>query len=104
MRYWCLAETVLSGGGRARILRIYSPPPMTLARSNLTALLQQWSDGRADTIDQLFEAIYAELRKLAGSYVRRERRDHTLQATALVHEAFVKLIDQRRVKWQSRAH
>lgn len=103
MRFWWVDETLLSGTGRARILRIYCAS-MTVARSNLTALLQQWSDGRVDVIDPLFEAIYAELRKLAGSYIRRERRDHTLQATALVHEAFTKLIDQRRVKWQSRAH
>ena len=48
--------------------------------------------------------IYAELRKLAGSYLRRERPDHTLQPTALVHEAFLKLVDQRAVRWQNRAH
>src|SRR5262249_1120927 len=48
--------------------------------------------------------VYGELRRLAGSYMRRERQDHTLQATALVHEAYLKLVEQRSVNWQSRAH
>lgn len=73
-------------------------------RSEITQLLRQWSDGRQEALDRLLPEIYAELRKLASSYLRRERSDHTLQATALVHEAFLRLIDQRSVKWQSRAH
>ena len=48
--------------------------------------------------------VYGELRRLAGSYLRRERADHTLQSTALVHEAFIRLVDQREVHWKSRAH
>jgi len=74
------------------------------SRSEVTELLQQWSDGHKDAIDRLLPQIYAELRRLASSYLRRERHDHTLQATALVHEAFIKLIDQRAVRWQNRAH
>jgi DNA-directed RNA polymerase specialized sigma24 family protein len=74
------------------------------SRSEVTQLLQQWSDGRQDALDRLLPEIYAELRKLASSYLWHERRDHTLQATALVHEAFLKLVDQRAVRWQSRAH
>ena len=70
----------------------------------VTELLQQWSNGRNDARDQLFPVIYAELRRLAAGYMRHERVDHTLQPTALVHEAFLKLIDQRAVRWQSRAH
>ena len=54
--------------------------------------------------DQLFEAVYGELRRLAASHLRRERRDHTLSATALVHEAWLKLSDQNNQAWQNRAH
>ena len=73
-------------------------------RSQVTELLKQWTDGRQDALDQLIPRIYAELRKLASSYLRRERADHSLQPTALVHEAFLKLVDQRAVQWQNRAH
>jgi RNA polymerase sigma factor (TIGR02999 family) len=72
--------------------------------SDVTQLLQQWSDGRQEALDRLLPQIYAELRRLAAGYLWHERRDHTLQATALVHEAFVKLVDQRAVRWQNRAH
>src|SRR5205085_621696 len=78
-------------------------PHMT-DKSEVTQLLQQWGSGRQEALDRLLPEIYAELRKLAASYLRRERRDHTLQPTALVHEAFVKLVDQRAVRWQNRAH
>ena len=77
---------------------------MAVRRAEVTELLQQWSDGRQEALDQLLPAIYGELKRLAGSYLRRERPDHTLQATALVHEAFLKLVDQRDVRWQNRAH
>ena len=77
---------------------------MASAPSQVTQLLQQWSTGRDDARDRLFPVIYGELRRLAASYMRRERVDHTLQPTALVHEAFLKLVDQRAVQWQSRAH
>ena len=74
------------------------------SRTEVTELLQQWSEGRQDALDRLLPEVYSELRKLAASYLRRERREHTLQATALVHEAFLKLVDQRAVRWQNRAH
>jgi RNA polymerase sigma factor (TIGR02999 family) len=77
---------------------------MDPSRSEVTLLLQQWTEGREDALDRLMPEIYAELRRLASSYLRRERRDHTLQPTALVHEAFLKLVDQRAVRWQNRAH
>ena len=77
---------------------------MDPSRSEVTQLLQEWSNGRQDALDRLLPRIYAELRRLAASYLRRERREHTLQPTALVHEAFLKLIDQRAVRWQNRAH
>ena len=77
---------------------------MDVPHVEVTRLLQQWSVGRQDALDQLLPVIYAELRRLAAAYLRHERRDHTLQATALVHEAFLKLVDQRDVRWQNRAH
>jgi RNA polymerase sigma factor (TIGR02999 family) len=72
--------------------------------AEVTQLLQQWTEGRSDALDRLLPEVYAELKRLAGGYLRRERPDHTLQPTALVHEAFVKLVDQRAVRWQNRAH
>ena len=77
---------------------------MDVARGDVTQLLQQWSDGHEQALDQLIPQIHDELRKLAASYLRRERPDHTLQPTALVNEAFLKLVDQRAAKWQNRAH
>lgn len=55
-------------------------------------------------VDQLFPLVYDELRRIAGAQMKKERADHTLQATALVNEAYLKLVDQTRVRWQSRAH
>ena len=70
----------------------------------LTQMLIQLSEGDAQMVDDILPLIYDELRRLAGNYLRRERSDHTLQPTALVHEAYIKLIDQTQVKWQNRAH
>jgi RNA polymerase sigma factor (TIGR02999 family) len=69
----------------------------------VTALLLALSEGKRDVTDQLISLVYAELRKLAGGYLRNERDGHTLQPTALVHEAFLKLVDQN-VEWESRTH
>lgn len=74
------------------------------APQEVTRLLVNWSNGDAQALDQLTPLVYAELRRLAGRYLRRERPDHTLQSTALVHEAYMRLIDQRSVHWQNRAH
>ncbi len=71
---------------------------------DITALLDQVRCGDGRAADRLFPAVYDELRRLAESRLRQERPDHTLQATALVHEAYLKLIDQTRVQWQSQAH
>jgi RNA polymerase sigma factor (TIGR02999 family) len=71
---------------------------------NITQLLVELSHGDRDKVDLLLPMIYEELRRLAASYLRRERPDHTLQPTALVHEAYLRLIDQTRVNWQNRAH
>lgn len=67
-------------------------------------LLSALTRGEEAAASKLMPVVYNELRRLAGIYMRREREDHTLQATALVHEAYLKLIDQRSVNWQSRAH
>lgn len=77
---------------------------MDAAGADVTQLLQQWSDGQEQALDRLLPQIHGELRMLAASYLRRERPDHTLQPTALVNEAFLKLVDQRAVRWQNRAH
>jgi RNA polymerase sigma factor (TIGR02999 family) len=72
--------------------------------SEVTRLLLAWSNGHAAAGDALMEAVYGELRKMARGYLHRERAGHSLPPTALVHEAYLKLIDQQRVKWQNRAH
>ncbi len=78
---------------------------MTVSSSNeVTQLLVQLRGGNRAVLDQLLPLIYDELRRLASSYLRRERSNHTLQPTALVHEAYMRLIDQREVHWQNRAH
>jgi RNA polymerase sigma factor (TIGR02999 family) len=71
--------------------------------SNVTQLLMAWGDGDHGARDELIPMVYAELHRLAQSYLRRERHGHTLQASALVHEAFLRLVDQR-VAWRNRAH
>ncbi len=71
---------------------------------DVTLLLSALTRGDDGAASQLIPVVYSELRRLAGSYMRRERVDHTLQATALVHEAYMKLVEQRAVNWQSRAH
>ena len=71
---------------------------------NVTRLLRAWRTGDAQANDALMSAVYEELRRQAAGYLRRERRDHTLQPTALVHEVFLRLIRQQDLDWQSRAH
>lgn len=70
---------------------------------DVTRILNNWHAGDADAAAHLMPLVYEELRRLARNYLRRERRDHTLQATALVHEAYLRLIDGD-VSWQNRAH
>ena len=71
---------------------------------DVTALLGDWSRGDATALNQLLPVVYAELRRVAARQLRNERPNHTLQATALVHEVFIRLVDQRHVDWQNRAH
>lgn len=74
------------------------------ASADVTALLVNWSNGDSRALDDLMPLVYGELRRLAGAYLRRERATHTLQSTALVHEAFLRLVNQQDVQWKSRAH
>jgi RNA polymerase sigma-70 factor (ECF subfamily) len=70
----------------------------------VTLLLAEWAKGNQQALDDLTPLIYRELRQLAASYLRKERQGHTLQPTALVHEAYVRLVDQSNPTWQSRSH
>lgn len=72
-------------------------------REDVTRILQSWNGDDAAP-ERLMPLVYEELRRLARDYLRRERGDHTLQATALVHEAYLRLVDEKSVTWQSRAH
>lgn len=69
----------------------------------VTQLLVDWGNGDQSALDKLMPLVYSELRRLASNYLRRERANHTLQPTALVNEAYLKLIDQRNARWQNRA-
>lgn len=70
----------------------------------ITQLLAEWSGGNQSALDQLYPLVYAELHRLARRYMSRERKDHTLQTTALINEAYVRFVDQRNVHWANRSH
>src|SRR5215510_14674392 len=74
------------------------------SRDDLTALLGRWRTGTPEERERLFEAVLGELRRTAGAYMKRERGDHTLQPTALIHEAYLRLIRDQDVCWEDRAH
>jgi RNA polymerase sigma factor (TIGR02999 family) len=67
-------------------------------------MLKAWSDGNEDALHELLPLVYSELRRQAARHLRRERPDHTLQTTGLIHEAYLKLVDQKSVRWESRTH
>jgi RNA polymerase sigma factor (TIGR02999 family) len=77
---------------------------MSQTPENVTQLLLGWGKGDKDALDQLMPIVYDELRRQAARYLRRERPGHTLQTTALINEAYIRLVDQKRVHWQNRAH
>lgn len=77
---------------------------MSSSPIDVTLLLKELSEGNQDALAKLMPVVYEELRRLAAYYLRRERSDHTLQATALVHEAYLRLVDQRHVDWKNRNH
>src|SRR6185369_7450977 len=76
----------------------------SLATENLTGLLIEWRDGDKAALEQLIPLVYDELRRMAHRYVQRERDGHTLQTSALVNEAYVRLAGQENVDWQNRSH
>ena len=75
----------------------------TRSSDGITQLLERWSNGEEDARDKLMALVYDDLHRLAVTYLRRERREHTLQPTALINELFLKLSDQQRMSWQNRA-
>jgi len=70
----------------------------------ISVILKDWSEGNRASADRLLSLVYDELRKIAGQYLKKEKSDHTLQPTALVHEAYMKLIDISDISWNDRAH
>lgn len=77
---------------------------VTLVTDEVTRLLEEWGGGDERAMEELWRLVYRELRRLAASYLRGERKDHTLQPTALVHEAYLRVLDMRHIDWQNRAH
>src|SRR5688572_22989370 len=73
-------------------------------KPDITRLLKEWQSGNAQALERLLPLVYSELDALASRYLSRERRGHTLQTTALVNEAYLRLVEQRNVDWQNRAH
>ena len=74
------------------------------ASGEITRLLVDWHSGDKAALDRLLPLVYDELRRVARNHMRREQPDHLLQTTALVHEAYLRLVDQKKVRWQTRAH
>jgi RNA polymerase sigma factor (TIGR02999 family) len=72
--------------------------------TQVTQLLHKWQEGNQEALEALMPLVYNELKRLAGSYLRRERPDHTLQSAALVNEAYLRLVDQTQTRWQNKAH
>lgn len=74
------------------------------AASKITQMLREWSDGKPEALDNLLPLVYTELHRQAARFLRKERPGHTLQTTALINEAYLKLVDRRDVEWESRTH
>jgi len=80
------------------------PRPDEAAQGDITTLLKAWSDGDQTALEKLTPIVYKELHRLAGRYMKGERPGHSLQTTALVNEAYMRLVDYKRMEWQNRAH
>ena len=76
----------------------------TLSQKEITGLLLDWGKGDRSALDELVPLVYKELRRMAHKYMRREREGNTLQSSALVNEAYIRLVDVNRIQWQDRAH
>ena len=102
----CLKEKVATGQNQVTVTKMMleSTTMMTLTADNLTGLLIEWREGDKAALDRLTPLVYDELRRIAHRYVQRERDGHTLQTTALVNEAYLRLAGQQKVDWQNRAH
>ena len=74
------------------------------ARHQITELLAEWREGNQSALDELYPLVYDELHRLARRYMSRERKDHTLQTSALINEAYVRMVDQKNVNWANRSH
>src|SRR6266542_7094314 len=98
------AERRAELGGRADAPCADERPMTAPASGSVTELLRAWGGGDERALEQLLPLVEAELRRLARGYMARERRGHTLQTTALVNEAFVRLVDARQLGWHDRAH
>jgi RNA polymerase sigma-70 factor (ECF subfamily) len=81
-----------------------SGPCSAAAVPDVSGLLRAWSEGDSNALDELIPVVYRELHRLARNYMNRERAGHSLQATALVNEAYIRLVDYKRMQWQDRAH
>src|ERR1700689_5846106 len=81
-----------------------APQPAESAVGDVSQLLQAWTGGNQNALETLTSVVYDELRRLARRYMRREREGHSLQTTALVNEAYMRLVDYKRMQWQDRAH
>src|SRR6478672_7677377 len=81
-----------------------APPHSHDGSADITRLLQAWSDGDQRALNELTPVVYKELHRLAHRYMRRERAGHSLQTTALVNEAYMRLVDYKSMQWQNRAH
>ena len=89
------------GGPRAALTS--RKTPRMHSAEDVTQLLMKWGGGDQAALEELMPLVYSELRRLARNYLRRERQNHTLQPTALVNEAYLKLVDQKKARWQNRA-
>lgn len=85
-------------------MRPQAQPAKPCNMNSVTQLLLRWTGGDLGAKDELFTAVQQELHRIAGRYMHREQKDHTLQTTALVHEAYLRLVDQPQLNWQDRAH
>ena len=95
----CAVMAAHAGDGSSLVMAGGSP-----VSSRVTVLLRAWSDGDETALEQLLPLVETELRRLARIYMAKERRGHTLQTTALINEAFVRLVDAKGLRWQDRAH
>jgi RNA polymerase sigma factor (TIGR02999 family) len=77
---------------------------LSLPPHEITQLLAEWTSGNQEALDKLYPLVYDELRRIARRYMSRERKGHTLQTTALINEAYLRLVEQRNVRWANRAH